>query len=88
VIFGHIHAAHGVEDARFDNVQALYDNILLRKAGLVACVKMAGWLGYDLLRRVCGGRSYDHEMRVTKLVNAAAGGETQEVKGEAIMIQI
>ena len=89
MLFGHIHAAHGVEDVRFDQVQALYDEILLRKAGLLACVWMAMWLSYYLLRRVSGGRShYDNEMRVTKLVNAAVGGDTQEVKGEAIVIQI
>ena len=89
VVFGHLHAAHGVEDARSDHVQALYDDILLREGGILACIKMAMWLGYDSLRRVYGGRSHDDDaVRVTKLVNAAVWGESQEVKREAIVIQI
>ncbi|KIJ57712.1 hypothetical protein HYDPIDRAFT_184270 [Hydnomerulius pinastri MD-312] len=89
-VFGHIHAARGVEYLRWDQVQRTYEEICARRAGLGGLVRLVWWaVAGKVWAWLWAGDKEDREGLQTILVNAAAvGGMKDDQKRGALVVEI
>ncbi|KAB8349541.1 hypothetical protein FH972_023567 [Carpinus fangiana] len=82
-VFGHIHAAHGTENAIFDSFQVRYESLYHRSEGFVSLVQMVLLL---LFQKLFGSRP---SRTITTFVNAASvGGLKDNLVREPIVVYI
>lgn len=66
VVFGHIHDGYGVGELSHDGAQGAYEDIVLRRSGLVAILRMCFWVEVEWFRFLLGLSG----PKTTTLVNA------------------
>ena len=86
-VFGHIHAARGVDYLAWNEAQALYEDICAGRAGWGGLVRLVWWVVVEKVRKRFGGRDGDRGR--TMLVNAAAvGGLRDNERKGAIVAEV
>jgi 3',5'-cyclic AMP phosphodiesterase CpdA len=83
VVFGHIHGCRGREDVLLHSAKRIHDQILDNQhddLGLLACVVAWAWV-----QRAFGKKQWG---RKTTYVNAAVVGDKNELKHEAMVVEI
>jgi hypothetical protein len=86
VVFGHIHAGRGREDAVLHRVRQVHDDVANHWRGWGAAGEMALLVAWAWLQCVFGKRIWG---RVTTFVNAAVvGGRKNKIKYEARVVEI
>ncbi|KAF9222146.1 metallophosphoesterase domain-containing protein 1 [Gyrodon lividus] len=86
-IFGHIHAARGVECLAWDEAQRVYEDVCAGKAGWGGLARLVWWAVVEKVRGYLwrGGKRWEK----TVLVNAAAvGGMKDDQRRGAILVEI
>jgi len=86
-VFGHIHAARGVECLVWNKAQASYEDICAGIAGWSGLVRLLKWVAVEKLREQFGRRGGDKGRTI--LVNAAAvGGVRDDERKGAIVTEL
>ena len=90
VVFGHIHAGHGVEHLQYDGILGVYDGVMAGDRGLLIVFLMAcRWVGERLWSALSRRKEKRGTPRGTTLVNAAVvAGWNNKVQQPAVIISI
>jgi len=88
VVFGHIHASYGRQDAVLDDVQRAYDELMVAWAGWTAITRMAMLSVVARCRRMLRGPEVGGE-KITTFVNAAVvSGPKNQLGNSPIVVEI
>ncbi|KAH7905117.1 metallophosphoesterase domain-containing protein 1 [Hygrophoropsis aurantiaca] len=88
-VFGHIHAARGVEHITWGRVQRVYEDVCAEKSGWGGLTKLVWWAVVGKVRLWLWGGDNLQERERTTLVNAAAvGGMKDDQRRGAIVVEI
>ncbi|KAN0085819.1 Metallo-dependent phosphatase-like protein [Tylopilus felleus] len=86
-VFGHIHAARGVERLAWNAAQALYEDICAGRTGWVGLAGLVWWVAVEKLRKRFWVRDGDGGRTI--LVNAAAiGGLRDDERKGAVVVEV